>query len=107
LPGHRRFFFNQKNDFDKLNQPIEQIDGAHAFRAELIPKDLNALFEGVHFNGDTKVVANTTELRFFATVADYVWNPDNWNAVESSKRARHFVRVMQPLIEIEPPPNQE
>ena len=48
-------------------------------------KKLNTLFEGVHFNCSTKVVSNAKELAYFATAPNYVWNPHDWDAVESCK----------------------
>jgi len=73
-------------------------DSTYVFRGETIPKDLNLLFEGTHFNCDTHLINNENELVYFASAADYVWNPQNWEAAESGKRARRFVETMLPLL---------
>ncbi len=74
--------------------------------AELLPQNLNSLFEGVHLNfvfsaGRSHTLpekVSDSERIYFATLADYLWNPYDWNDVESHKRAKHFVEVMLPLI---------
>ena len=73
----------------------------------MLPKNLNQLFEGVHFNAgmDKDYVTLRSQkfspeaLAYFATAADYVWNPHDWEAAESCRRARRFVSIMGPLLE--------
>ena len=91
----------------KYNRPfarlVDEVPGAFAFRGEFLPKELNRLFEGVHFNagspGYTPSESKVELLSYLATAADYVWNPHDWEAVESCRRARRFVEVMLPLAE--------
>ena len=80
-------------------------DGAYVFRGEYLPKDLNRLFEGVHFNAGISKDHNQLDeefasrsLAYLATAADYVWNPHDWDAAESVRRADHFVEIMSPLL---------
>jgi hypothetical protein len=84
-------------------RPVTEVPGAFAFRGELLPKDLNRLFEGVHFNSGSPGYAATESkpelLAYLATAADYVWNPQGWEAVESCRRAKRFVEIMTPLLE--------
>jgi hypothetical protein len=83
-------------------RPVGEVPGAFAFRGELLPKELNRLFEGVHFNAGSpgyKTTESKSELlAYLATAADYVWNPQGWEAVESCRRARRFVAIMRPLV---------
>jgi hypothetical protein len=81
-----------------LSQRVEEVDGAHAFRAELIPKQLNSLFERVHYTCETRVLSSRQELAYFATAADYTWNPYDYDPVKSSRRAKRFAQVMLPLV---------
>jgi hypothetical protein len=90
----------------EVGRPIEEIPGARAFRGEDLPRDLNRLFAGVHFNaGLSKGYMKLPNefppeaLAFLATAADFVWNPRDWEARESHRRARRFVSVMSPLLE--------
>ncbi len=91
----------------EFGRAVAEASGAHAFRGDLLPKNLNQLFEGVHFNAgmDAGYVTlhsekfSTEALAYFATAADYVWNPHDWDAVESCRRARRFVEIMLPLLE--------
>ncbi|MEA3365228.1 MAG: hypothetical protein U9Q79_06260, partial [Candidatus Hydrogenedentes bacterium] len=78
----------------------------HVFQGELLPKDLDRLFEGIHFNAGFSRDYNelpqnfsAASLAYFSTAADYVWNPDDWEAAESARRANRFVEIMKPLIE--------
>jgi len=78
---------------------------AYVFRGEYLPKDLNRLFEGVHFNAGISAEHNQLDeefaarsLAYLATAADYVWNPYDWDAAESARRAHHFVEIMAPLL---------
>ena len=75
------------------------------FRGDLLPKELNRLFEGVHFNAgfsskhfDLPEDFNAEALAYMATAADYVWNPQGWKADESARRAQRFVAIMRPLV---------
>lgn len=89
----------QINVAESLSHPLV-IDGdsTWVFQGETIPKELNRLFEGTHFNSDTHLINNKNELIYFATAADYVWNPHDWVAEESGRRARRFIDIMLPLI---------
>jgi len=80
--------------------------GTFVFRGGHLPKDLPRLVEGVHFNAGISKGYNRLSGRFapaslayLATAADYVWNPDGWDAPGSARRAGRFVEVMLPLIE--------
>ena len=83
-------------------QPVSEVPGSFAFQGELLPKELNRLFEGVHFNagspGYKKTGSKSEFVAYLATAADYVWNPQGWEAVESCRRARRFAEIMQPLV---------
>jgi len=90
----------------EFGRAMDEVPGAHAFYGEGLPKDLNRLFEGVHLNagmgegyGKLPNEFTTESLAYFATAADYVWNPHDWEAAESCRRARRFVGIMSPLIE--------
>jgi len=90
----------------EFGRALGEVPGAHVFRGELLPKDLNRLFEGVHFNagmgeGYGKLPNEFTpeSLAYFATAADYIWNPRDGDAVESCRRARRFAEIMLPLLE--------
>jgi len=78
-------------------RPVSEVPGAFAYRGELLPKELNRLFEGVHFNTNPTVTSNPKMAAYLATAADYVWNPQGWEAVESCRRARRFAEIMQTL----------
>ena len=56
----------------------------------------------MHFNagspGYKETESKTELLAYLATAADYVWNPRGWEAVESCRRAKRFVEIMQPLV---------
>jgi hypothetical protein len=75
--------------------------GDYVFRGEYLPKDLNRWFEGVHFNVGNSRGYGATSMAYLATAADYVWNPEQWEAAESARRARRFVAVMSPLLRTE------
>jgi hypothetical protein len=81
-----------------FSRPVEEVPGAFVFRGDLLPKDLNRLFEGVHFNSTMPSKSDPQTLAYLATAADYVWNPRGWEAVDSCRRARRFVEVMTPLV---------
>lgn len=76
------------------------------FRGDLLPTELNLFFEGVHLNagigrGYNRLSGEFSDeaMAYLATASDYLWNPHQWNAAESARRAVHFVRVMRPLVE--------
>jgi len=89
-----------------FSRPVHEGAETHVFQGELLPRDLDRLFEGIHFNAGFSRDYNTLPVRFqsasvayFATAADYVWNPHAWDAAESCQRAGRFVEIMQPLLE--------
>ena len=82
-----------------------KLGDAYVFRGEALPRDLDRLFEGVHFNaglsqGYNRLPREFTPqaLAYLATAADFVWNPREWDAAESCRRARRFVAIMAPLL---------
>lgn len=83
-------------------RPLPEIPGAFVFRGEFLPKDLNRLFEGVHFNAGSPGYAPSESkpelVAYLATAADYVWNPQAWEAVESGRRAKRFAEIMMPIV---------
>jgi hypothetical protein len=107
--GHRPFLWvnrvvmRDKPHNHPFARPVEEVPGSFAFRGEYLPKDLNRLFEGIHFNagspGYTPSESKPELLAYLATAADYVWNPQGWEAVESCRRAKRFVEIMTPLLE--------
>jgi len=94
---------NRVGPRDRYNRPftrsVSEVPGAFAFRGDLLPKDLNRLFEGVHFNTIAITSSDSQMLAYMATAADYVWNPQAWEAVDSCRRAKRFVEIMRPLAE--------
>ena len=100
--GRRPFLWvNRVGPRDRYDRPfvrpVSEVPGAYAFRGEFLPKELNRLFEGVHFNTISITSSDSQMLAYMATAADYVWNPQAWEAVESCRRARRFVDIMLPL----------
>jgi hypothetical protein len=100
--GRRPFLWvNRVGPHDRHNHPfsraVPEVPGAFAFRGDLLPKDLDRLFEGVHFNGHSASKSDPETVAYLATAADFVWNPRGWEAVESCRRAKHFVEVMAPV----------
>lgn len=98
---------------DICSRPIEGLPNARVFRGERLPKNLHELFEGVHLNvnvprpefvsmarGYLPPVSEFSSLglAYLATAADCVWNPHDWNDLESWQRATRFVEIMQPLV---------
>jgi hypothetical protein len=84
-----------------FSQPLPGVPGSRVFRGDLLPKELNRLFEGIHFNTadpNYRMGFDDGSLAYFATAADYVWNPHAWQAAESYRRAKRFVEIMQPLV---------
>src|SRR5262249_3004594 len=93
-----------------LSRPVPGTDG-RAFAGDLLPRDLNHLFEGVHLNtgplspalpkgalrepgNDAERPFDKGELIYLATAADFLWNPAQWEPQESYRRAVRFVDVM-------------
>jgi len=85
-----------------------QLDGqgdAYVFRGEALPRELNRLVEGVHLNAGLSKTYNRLPRRFtpaalayLATAADFIWNPRDWQAEESYRRAVRFVEITAPLL---------
>lgn len=82
-------------------QTVQEVPGALVFRGNLLPDELDRLFEGVHFNAGFSSGCNdlpedfsVEALAYMATAADYVWNPTAWEAAESARRAQRFVSIM-------------
>ena len=85
-------------------QTVEGAPGALVFRGDLLPRELGRLFEGMHFNAgfssgynDLPEDFSVEALTYMATAADYVWNPQAWEAAESVRRAQRFVSIMLAL----------
>lgn len=85
---------------------IEGMAEARVFQGELLPVELNELFEGIHFNAGFSSGYNTMpenfskeSLVYFATAADYVWNARDWDVAESYERAQRFVSIMKPIVD--------
>jgi hypothetical protein len=102
--GRRPFLWvNRVGPRDRYNRPftrpVNEVPGAFVFRGDFLPKDLNRLFEGVHFNAIPLSRSDSEMLAYLATAADYVWNPQGWEAVDSCRRAKRFVEIMLPLVE--------
>jgi hypothetical protein len=101
--GRRPFLWvNRVGPRDRYNRPftrrVSEVPGAYVFRGDFLPKDLNRLFEGVHFNAIPLSRSDPEMLAYLATAADYVWNPRGWEAVDSCRRARRFVEIMVHLL---------
>jgi hypothetical protein len=83
------------------SQTLREFPEARVFKGELLPKELGDLFEGIHFNAadpNYRMAFDDISLAYMATAADYVWNPHDWEAAESYRRAKRFVEIMQPLV---------
>lgn len=107
--GRRPFFWINRASVGvekSFSRPLENFSDALIIPGELLPKELNRLFEGIHLNyvfsaGPRHTLpaeVSAEELAYFATVADYIWNPYDWDAKGSYQRAKHFVKIMKPLI---------
>ncbi len=88
-----------------FSRKVAGLPNQRVFRAELLPKGLNRLFEGVHLNTGLDRGYNELSggfdpgaLAYLATAADYLWNPRDFKAAESYRRARRFVEIMLPLV---------
>lgn len=109
IAGHRPFFWINRSSVgvDKsFSRPLQGFPDALVFPGELLPVQLNRLFEGIHLNfvfseGKRHTLPDEfsmKELVYFATAADFIWNPQDWKANDSYKRAERFVRIMKPLV---------
>ena len=47
---------------------------------------------------DLPEVFNTEAIAYMATAADYVWNPQGWEAAESARRGQRFASIMQTSV---------
>jgi hypothetical protein len=90
-----RVAVNTENSF---SIELPGTPGAFVFNGLRLPVEMGKLFEGVHFNCDVQMMSDQTEMIYFATAADYLWNPHQWHPAESYRRALHFVNVMVPLM---------
>jgi hypothetical protein len=109
--GRKPFLWvNRVYPTGRFSVPLEGSPGTWVFKAERLPKDLNGLFEGVHLNmslysSEKEYVTQAipaefpqAAIEYFATVTDYLWNPQQWEARESHRRAQRFSKIMMPLI---------
>ena len=90
---------------ESFSNPVPGLKDRRVFAGDRLPKELNRLFEGVHFNAGLSPGGNKLpgdfdprSLAYLATAADYVWNPHKWEPAESYRRAVRFVEVMRPLL---------
>lgn len=93
-----------------FSNPMKDNPGAYVFKGERLPKEIGNLFEGVHLNmsmsPEKEDHLNQTipaefqkvVIEYFATATDFLWNPYDWDANESYKRARRFAMIMMPLL---------
>jgi hypothetical protein len=109
MAGRRPFFWINRASIgvDKsFSRSLPGLPEAKVVPGEFLPKQLNRLFEGVHLNfvfsgGKSHTlpeVVSIEELVYFATLADYLWNPYDWVDVDSYERAKRFVEIMYPLL---------
>jgi len=73
-----------------FSQSSKEYAGARVYCGELLPSELNRLFEGIHFNiADPRyrMEFGSELLIYFVTAADYIWNLHDWEAAKSYKRA--------------------
>jgi len=107
--GRRPFFWMNRASIGverSFSRPLEGSPESLVIPGELLSKELNRLFEGIHLNfvfsaGSRHTIPEKVsfkEFAYFATVADYLWNPYDWEDKESYKRANHFVSIMKPLV---------
>ncbi len=114
--GRRPFLWLNRvglNAKESFSRQVPGVPDRRVFAGDRLPRELNRLFEGVHFNtslipginnptlatqtSDAPPVFPAEELIYLATAADFVWNPSGWEPAESYRRAVHFVEVMGPL----------
>jgi len=89
----------------QFSRELNKGEGDYVFRGEALPRELDELFEGVHFNAGLSAGYNrlprtfTREaLVYLATASDFVWNPKQWSAEDSYRSAARFVDTMLPLL---------
>lgn len=86
-------------------RPIDPGSNDMVFNGELLPRNLGELFEGVHLNcGEGPGILPEEEFAerqrvCLATAADFLWNPHPWEAEDSLRRAKRFVKIFRPIIE--------
>ncbi len=85
---------------------VESEGNVAVFRGEWLPKDLAEFVSGVHLNIGIQTTFDeethefdSAEILYLATVADYLWNPENWDAESSARRAKFFMQTMLPLMQ--------
>lgn len=90
---------------ESFSRPVPGLKDRRAFAGDLLPRELNRLFEGVHLNAGLSPGGNKLPgdfdprgLAYLATAADFLWNPRGWEPAESHRRAVRFVEVMLPLV---------
>jgi hypothetical protein len=107
IAGRRPFLWVNRVSLGVPKHFARQLpdSGDYVFRGEYLPTDLNRWFEGVHFNAGISSAYNQLggkfqpeSIAYLATAADYVWNPEQWEAADSARRARRFVAIMAPLL---------
>lgn len=91
---------------ESFSRQVPGLEDRRVFAGNRLPRELNRLFEGVHFNtsyiptdSQLPVVFDPEELVYLATAADFVWNPHRWEPAESYRRAVRFVEIMIPLLD--------
>ena len=67
-------------------------ESVKVFYGERLPTDLDQLVCGTHFNFGAGLTRDTQ--LYFATAADFVWNPDGWDEAGSCRRARRFLEIL-------------
>ena len=94
-----------------FSYPLKDNPGAYVFKGERLTKEIGDLFEGVHLNMSMspekevhyeQIIPSEfprVAIEYLATATDFLWNPSDWNANESYKRAERFAKIMMPLLE--------
>ncbi len=98
-----------------FSRPVPGTPDGRVFAGDLLPRELNRLFEGVHFNtglitpglihagqpGPEDAVLSRLDVRelvYLATAADFLWNPREWEPAESYRRAVRFVEILRTML---------
>ncbi len=113
IAGRKPFLWVNRVGYD-LDTPFARKvggeNGGYVFEGDLLPENLHELFGGVHLSAamgqgyhELPSEFETDALVYMTTAADYLWNPGDWDAEESLRRARHFVSIMLPAIAIDIP----
>ncbi|MGB9625290.1 MAG: glycoside hydrolase family 20 zincin-like fold domain-containing protein [Phycisphaerae bacterium] len=111
--GRRPFLWVNRVRSDGNRQPfcrrLPGPDGGPVFRGEFLPRDLDRLFEGVHLNAtpppdnpNASAEAESEAIAYLLTAADFLWNPRDWDAADSCRRARRFADIIKSLGAIGP-----